>query len=92
MGPMQSCQIMRKLTQKKFSISVEQKRFLENYRRWGYSDRSSIVRDALNIFMRELETAERKTIMKKKAQELSSDYKENGRLTVFSKVTKRDDR
>ena len=42
--------------------------------------------------MRELETAERKTIMKKKAQELSSDYKENGRLTVFSKVTKRDDR
>ena len=83
---------MRKLTQKKFSISVEQKRFLENYRRWGYSDRSSIVRDALNTFMRELETAERKTIMKKKAQELSSDYKENGRLTVFSKVTKRDDR
>jgi metal-responsive CopG/Arc/MetJ family transcriptional regulator len=83
---------MRKLTQKKFSISVEQKRFLENYQRWGYSDRSSIVRDALNIFMRELETAERKAIMKKKAQELSSDYKENGRLTVFSKVTKRDDR
>ena len=83
---------MRKLIQKKFSISVEQKRFLENYRRWGYSDRSSIVRDALNIFMRELETAERKTIMKKKAQELSSDYKENGRLTVFSKVTNRDDR
>ena len=82
---------MRKLTQKKFSISVEQKLFLENYRRWGYSDRSSIVRDALDVFMRELEVAERKTIMKKKAQELSSDYKENGRLTVFSKVGKRDD-
>ena len=80
---------MLKLTQKKFSISLEQKRFLENYRRWGYSDRSSIVRDALNTFMRELESAERKNIMKKKAQELSSDYKENGRLTVFSKVNKR---
>ena len=89
---MQAYKIMRKLTQKKFSISVEQKRFLENYRRWGYSDRSSIVRDALNIFMKELETAERKTMMKKKAYELSSDYKENGRLTVFSKVGKRDDR
>ena len=89
---MQAYKIMRKLTQKKFSISVEQKRFLENYRRWGYSDRSSIVRDALNIFMKELETAERKTMMKKKAHELSSDYKENGRLTVFSKVGKRDDR
>ena len=83
---------MLKLTQKKFSISLEQKRFLENYRRWGYSDRSSIVRDALNTFMRELESAERKTIMKKKAKELSSDYKENGRLTVFSKVDKREQR
>ena len=83
---------MRKLTQKKFSISVEQKRFLENYRKWGYSDRSSIVRDALNSFIKELEAAERKTIMKKKAHELSSDYKENGRLTVFSKMEKRDDR
>ena len=83
---------MRKLTQKKFSISVEQKRFLENYRRWGYSDRSSIVRDALNSFMKELETVERKTVMKKKAQELSSDYKENGILTVFSKVDKREGR
>jgi metal-responsive CopG/Arc/MetJ family transcriptional regulator len=78
---------MRKLTQKKFSISIEQKRFLENYRRWGYSDRSSIVRDALNSFMKELEDAERKTLMKKKAQELSSDYKD-GRLTVFSNAEK----
>ena len=83
---------MRKLTQKKFSISIEQKHFLENYRKWGYSDRSSIVRDALNSFIRELEAAERKTLMKQKAQELSDDYKENGRLTVFSKVDNRDDR
>jgi len=82
---------MRKLTQKKFSISIEQKRFLENYRRWGYSDRSSIVRDALNSFMKELKAAERKTLMKKKAQELSSDYKD-GRLTVFSKTDNWDDR
>ena len=82
---------MRKLTQKKFSISVEQKRFLENYQRWGYSDRSSIVRDALNSFIKELETVERKTVMKKKAQELSSDYKVNGRLTAFSKIDKGND-
>ncbi len=89
---MQAYKIMRKLTQKKFSISVEQKRFLENYRKWGYSDRSSIVRDALNSFIKELEAAERKTIMKKKAHELSSDYKENGRLTAFSKVDKKEGR
>ncbi len=29
-------------TQKKFSIIQEQKRFLENYRKWGCSDQSSI--------------------------------------------------
>ena len=80
---------MRKLTQKKFSISIEQKQFLESYRRWGYSDRSSIVRDALNSFMKELETAERKRLMKKKAQELSSDYQE-GYLTVFFKPDDRE--
>ena len=80
---------MQKLTQKKFSISLEQKQFLENYRRWGYSDRSSIVRDALNSFIKELETAERKTLMKKKAQELSSEYKE-GRLALYSKANKRE--
>jgi len=49
------------------------------------------VRDALNSFMKELEAAERKTLMKKKAQELSSDYKD-GQLTVFSETDNRDDR
>ena len=80
---------MPKLTQKKFSITIEQKKFLENYRRWGYTDRSSIVRDALDSFMKELEAAERKTLMKKKARELSSDYKD-GSLAVFSKAEKWD--
>ena len=88
---MQACQAMRKLTQKKFSISIEQKRFLENYHRWGYSDQSSIVRAALDSFKKELEAAERKTLMMKKAQELSEDYKENGGLTVFSIMAKKDD-
>ena len=81
---------MRKLTQQKFSISLEQKRFLENYRKWGYSDRSSIVRDALNSFIKELEDVKRKTLMEKKAQELSSDYKK-GQLTLFSKIINEDD-
>jgi metal-responsive CopG/Arc/MetJ family transcriptional regulator len=81
---------MRKLTQQKFSISLEQKRFLENYRKWGYSDRSSIVRDALNSFIKELEDIKRKTLMEKKAQELSSDYKK-GQLTLFSKIVNEGD-
>ena len=81
---------MLKLTQKKFSISLEHKRFLENYRKWGYSDRSSVVRDALTSFMKELEDAERRKLMKKKAHELSSDYEE-GQLTLFSKTNKSDE-
>lgn len=82
---------MRKLTQKKFSISLEQKRFLDNYRKWGYSDRSSIVRDALNNFMKELEATERKTLMEKKAKELSSDYNKSQLMTLFSKIVEEDD-
>jgi metal-responsive CopG/Arc/MetJ family transcriptional regulator len=83
---------MRKLTQKKFSISLEQKRFLDNYRKWGYSDRSSIVRDALNNFMKELEVTERKTLMEKKAKELSSDYNKSQLMTLFSKIVEEDDK
>ena len=82
---------MRKLTQKKFSISIEQKRFLENYQRWDYPDQSSIVRAALDSFRKELEAAERKFLMKRKAQELSADYQENGRLTKFSIMAKKDE-
>jgi len=81
---------MRKLTQKKFSISLEQKRFLENYRKWGYSDRSSMVREALDNFIKELESAARKKLMEKKAYELSSDYTKD-KLTIFSKITKEDE-
>ena len=88
---MQACQAMRKLTQKKFSISIEQKRFLENYQKWGYSDQSSIVRTALDSFMKELQAAERKSLMKRKAQELFADYQENGRLTKFSIMVKKDE-
>ena len=45
---------MAALTQKKFSISSEQKLFLENYRQWGFTDQSSIVREALTLFISQL--------------------------------------
>ncbi|KPJ63659.1 MAG: hypothetical protein AMJ45_07130 [Syntrophobacter sp. DG_60] len=75
---------MEALTQKKFSISREQKEFLENYRQWGFSDQSSIVREALNRFIKELKTKERKVLMAQKAQELLPDYKEDKELIAFS--------
>lgn len=72
------------LTQKKFSISPEQKQFLENYKQWGFTDQSSIVREALNQFTKKLKTKQRKNQMAKKACELLSDYTTDKELTVFT--------
>ena len=75
---------MTTLTQKKISISSEQKQFLENYRQWGFSDQSSIVREALARYIRELKTIHRKTQMAKKARELVSEYTTDEELTGFT--------
>jgi len=72
------------LTQKKFSISSEQKQFLENYKQWGFTDQSSIVREALNQFTKKLKTKQRKNQMAQKARELLSDYTTDKELTVFT--------
>ena len=75
---------MTTLIQKKISISSEQKQFLENYRQWGFSDQSSIVREALSRYIRELKTIHRKTQMAKKARELISEYTTDEKLTGFT--------
>jgi len=75
---------MATLTQKKISISSEQKQFLENYRQWGFTDQSSIVREALTLFIRELKTSQRKTQMAQKARELVSEYITDKELTGFT--------
>jgi len=71
-------------THKKFSISTEQKQFLENYRQWGFTDQSSIVREALTKFINEVKTRQRKSRMAQKARELLSDYTTDKELTAFS--------
>ena len=75
---------MATLIQKKISITNEQKQFLENYKKWGFSDQSSIIREALSLFISELETREKKALMTQKAQELLSDYTKNKKLTEFT--------
>jgi len=74
------------LTQKKFSISLEQKQFLENYRQWGFSDQSSIVREALNQFITESKQKQRKSLMAQKALELLPDYSRDQELTSFTNL------
>jgi len=72
------------LIQKKISITNEQKRFLESYKKWGFSDQSSIIREALSLFISELETREKKTLMAQKAQELLSDYTKDKDFIAFT--------
>ena len=75
---------MESMTQKKISISIDQKQFLANYKKYGFSDQSSIVREALNRFIKELKNKERKELMKKTAGELLRDYTEDRTLTAFT--------
>ena len=75
---------MTTLTQKRISISPEQRKFLEAYKQWGFSDQSSIVREALSRYMKEIETRHRKTQMAQKAAELVSDYERDEELTRFT--------
>jgi hypothetical protein len=72
------------LTQKKISISSEQNEFLENYKQWGFTDQSSIVRAALTQFIKEVKTKQRKNQMAEKARELLSDYRTDKDLTNFT--------
>ena len=81
---------MATLTQKKISISSEQKQFLENYRQWGFTDQSSIVREALTLFIRELKTSQRKLQMAQKARELVSEYTTDKELTGFTDLDEED--
>lgn len=75
---------MTTMTQKKITISPAQKQFLEDYRRWGFTDQSSIVREALSRFIGEFEKNRRKSKMAQKAHELLSDYTTDTELTTFT--------
>ena len=81
---------MTTLTQKKISISTEQNEFLENYKQWGFTDQSSIVREALNQFIKEVKTRQRKIQMAQKARELLADYKTDKELASFTELDDED--
>ena len=75
---------MGTFVQKKVSITTEHKQFVENYKKWGFSDQSSIIREALSRFIRDIEASRRKSLMAQKAKELLSDYREDKELTTFT--------
>jgi len=75
---------MGALVQKKFSITKMHKDFLENCKKWGFSDQSSMLRAALSRFIKDLAAAERKRQMEQKALELLADYTEDKELIAFT--------
>lgn len=81
---------MPNLNQKKFSISREQMKFLKNYKKWGFSDQSSIVREALDRYIREVKTQQRKRLMAQKSREILSDYLEDKELTTLTDLDSED--
>lgn len=81
---------MQSLNQKKFSINSEQKKFLENYRHWGFSDQSSIVREALDRFIVDTKTKKRKRQIKQKSRELLPDYLDDKKLTALTDLDDED--
>jgi hypothetical protein len=82
--------VMAAMTQKKISISSEQQKFLENYRLWGFTDQSSIVREALARYMSEVKTDRRKLQLARKAKELASEYETDSELTPFTDLDAED--
>ncbi len=81
---------MGTMAQKKFSISIQQSQFLNNCKEWGFSDQSSLVRDALERFIKELKKKRKREQMEQKAQELLSEYSEDKELTVFTELDSED--
>jgi hypothetical protein len=75
---------MSSYIQKKFSITHNHKKFLENYKNLGFSGQSNIVREALTLYMKDYEAKKQKTLMAQKAKELVADYEAGSELTAFS--------
>lgn len=77
---------MAKLAQKKFSINQEQISFLEHCKEHGFSDQSSLVREAIDHFAKDLKVKKRKDLMQMKAKELLANYSEENEVTVFTSL------
>ena len=58
---------MGAFVQKKVAITHEHKQFIENYKKWRFSDQSSSIREALNLFIREFEANKLEALMTQKA-------------------------
>ena len=74
------------MIQKKITIKKEQGIFLTACKEFGFTDQSSLVRAALDVFIEETKRKQRRAKISQKAGELAALYNEDSDLTAFTKI------
>ena len=77
---------MSTMVQKKITIKPEQEAFLAACKEFGFTDQSSLVRAALDDFMKEIKRKQRRAQIKRKAVELAALYDQDSDLTAFTAI------
>jgi len=77
---------MSAMVQKKISIKREQEAFLAACKKFGFADQSSLVRTALDNFIKETKKKQRRDQITRKAGELAALYDQNADLTAFTAI------
>ena len=77
---------MEMMIQKKITLKKEQGAFLATCKKFGFADQSSMVRAALDVFIKEIERKRRRDKISQKVKELAALYNEDTNLTVFSTI------
>ncbi len=74
------------MVQKKLTVKKEQAAFLETCKEFGFTDQSSMVRAALDIFIKKIKRKHRRAKISQKAAELATLYCKDTDLTAFTSI------
>jgi hypothetical protein len=77
---------MSSMVQKKVTIRQEHAAFLAAHKDLGFTDQSSLVRNALDDFIKETRRRQRRSMILQKANELVDLYVEDSELTEFTAI------
>ena len=77
---------MSAMVQKKITIKREQEAFLAACRKFGFADQSSLIRAALDDFIKETKRKQRRAQITQKAGELAALYSQHTDLTAFTAI------
>ena len=70
------------MLQAKFSIGNDQAKFIENYKEYGFKDKSEMVRKAINLLQEELE----EKLLRDSAEIYAEIYKEEESLRMLTEL------